>query len=133
MIDKPLANEHRIIRLDISPKAADTLLDTRFVDEQALKDEVLMQISFEHTPYVPDINAIYPFHLLHTDNVLIVAICKVRAYNRAKESAGWFVGVITPEQLEQLETAEIESRDALMLDMLAVADDTARKQWVAHY
>lgn len=113
MDTKPLANEHRILRLDIGTLARDALMDTRFVDEAALKQEVLMQISFEHTPYIPDINAIYPFHLLHKDNVLIVAICKVRAYNKVQESAGWFVGIITPGQLDELHEAEIENRDAI--------------------
>lgn len=133
METKPLANEHQILRLDIGAKAADALMDTRGVGENALKSEVLMQISFEHTPYVPDINGVYPFHLRHEDNVLIVAICKVRAYNKVKEVAGWFVGIITPDELTALEEAEIEERDALMLDMLAVTDEIARQRWVAHY
>lgn len=125
--------DHWIMRVDISPQAADALLDTRAVNEEALKAEVLNQIVFEYTPYIPNKNAVYHHHLMHEDGVIIAAIFKVRAFNKTLQKAGWFVGIITPEQFETLQDADIENRDALMLDMLAVADDAARQRWVAHY
>ena len=128
-----IIESHYIMRLDIGKRALDALMDTRYVAEDAIKTEVLRQIEFDHTPYLPDKNGVYPYYLRHEDNVIIVAICKVRAFNKAKQMAGWYVGIITPDELEELEEADIADRDDLMLGMLTVPDIEAAKRWVTHY
>lgn len=129
-------NSHRLLRADVSAEAQAIIDGTpdpvHTLDE--VKDQTMAMVERDYT-YVPDINGIYTYQVnVNYDSATVWAICKIRGFKKAELSAGWYVGVISPNEYGQLLLADIEERDDVMLSFFDFATEPeAAIKWVTHF
>jgi hypothetical protein len=135
-MDKPVVKGHQIIRVDISDEAQAltelTPNPIHTLDE--IKDQT-MQVIEEEWNTLPDINAIYPYEVQVDYGAYSVwTLCKVRTFKKDTQTAGWFMGVVSPDEYGRILLADNRERDAVMIAMFNFkegAEDALK--WTAHY